>query len=57
MLQENAGAELPGCELERGGKGVPCEKVLAIVSPVRTNFGTQSQLVLTTYRWGGGEGG
>lgn len=53
VLQDNEAVDLPGMELERekSAAQVP-EQVLAVSPPqgVRTNFGTQSQLVLTTFR-------
>ena len=51
VLQDNEAVDLPGMELEKVA-GMSQERVLAVSSPqgVRTNFGTQSQLVLTTYR-------
>ena len=43
--------ELPGFELEEGKKGkLTKETVLAVASSIRTNFGTQSTLILTTFR-------
>ncbi len=51
MLEENERVELPGIELGKAEKGVRiAERVLAVAHYVRTNFGSQSTLVLTTYR-------
>ena len=51
VLYENERVELPNMEL---GKAEKCqrltERVLAVAHYVRTNFGSQSTLVLTTYR-------
>ena len=51
VIHENGSVELPGFELEEGKKGkLTKETVLAVASSIRTNFGTQSTLILTTYR-------
>ena len=52
VLQDNEGVDLPGLDLEPADKttGKVQERVLAVSSTVRTNFGIQSQLALTTYR-------
>ena len=43
--------ELAGLELEEKKKGKQVkETVLAVANNIRTNFGTQSTLILTTYR-------
>ena len=43
--------ELPGFDLEEGRKGKQVkETVLAVANSIRTNFGTQSTLILTTFR-------
>ncbi len=52
VLQDNEGVDLPGVELEKPDKctGKVQERVLAISPLIRTNFGIQCGLVLTTYR-------
>ena len=54
VLQDNDSVELPGLELEKEEEvtGRVQERVLAVSPLVRTNFGIQSQLVLTTFRYG-----
>ena len=51
VIHETSNVELPGFELEEGRKGQQVkETVLAVASSIRTNFGTQSTLILTTFR-------
>ena len=51
VLQENSSVELPGVMLESAVCGEKvAETVLAVTPGVRTNFGTQCTLVLTTFR-------
>ena len=51
VVHENTNVELHDMELESGQKGKQvAEKVLAVANSIRTNFGTQSTLILTTYR-------
>ena len=51
VIHETSNVELPGFELEevRKGKQVK-ETVLAVANSIRTSFGTQSTLILTTFR-------
>ena len=52
MLEENKNVELPNIELGKAEKGKRIsERVLAVAHCIRTNFGSQSTLVLTTYRY------
>lgn len=51
VLEDNKNAELPNIELGKAEKGKRIsERVLAVAHCIRTNFGSQSTLVLTTYR-------
>ena len=53
VINDNDSVDLPGLELECAdkAKGLVQEKVLAVSSTtLRTNFGSQCQIVLTTYR-------
>ena len=55
VLQENETVDIPNVTLGKEEKGYRiAERVLAVSQAVRTNFGSQSILVLTTYRSAGG---
>ena len=59
VLQENEAVDIPGVELEKVDKSMEkmAERVLAVSSSsLRTNFHTHTTLILTTYRYVGGEG-
>ena len=52
VQEENDRVDLPNVTLGKAEKGHRvAERVLAVANFVRTNFGSQSTLVLTTYRY------